>query len=610
MDTMANHTPQARTESCRPWSLRLVLIGGLLFIAAGCTAAEETASDPLPAPSMATGAGGQQMELPDGAPASGGAGGVETGAGAGGAAAGGAPAVGGQPDMSAGGAVPPAEGGSGGGSGGEAGGASTEPPPSPIVLGPKPNVLLIMVDDLNDWAGYLGGNTQARTPNLDALAKQSVAFHRAYANSPSCNPSRASMMLGKYPHSTGLYANQVVGGGGTIDMRATYPDRVTLPQYFSANGYRTFRTGKVFHYFGDWADGGAMKVDVSFQETNNGGAGVQAGASWPFSGINWEYDYIDWHAFEEPYTAFEPYIRASVIENELKKPAGTPFFMAAGFYLPHLPWYYPKSVLDEPALAHIKNVEDVQIPRGVMENDLADLSEPGQTLARTADSKPTSINGGVAYASWHDAITQTGKWKEAVQAYLASIYFVDMQLGRILQALEASPHAKNTIVVLVGDHGWMLGEKNAWSKYKPWEQSVRTHFLIKAPGAPARRVETPVGLVNLYRTLVDLAGLPEKTDLDGRTLRPLLEGPDTNWDHPVVSAHDDWNGGWQTVRDRQYRLIRYFKDGSEELYDHNADPEEWNNLANDPKLKDVKARLGQHLAASKAPLGSWKPATP
>jgi arylsulfatase A-like enzyme len=502
-------------------------------------------------------------------------------------------------------------GGAGGGSSGAAAGAAggSGGGETPIAVDPKPNVLLIMVDDLNDWAGYLGGHPQARTPHLDRLAAQGFAFQHAYASSPSCNPSRAAMMLGKHPNSTGLYSNLLDGMSPTIDMRHHFPDKVTLPQYFQSQGYRTFRSGKVFHYWGDWMDD-EQTVDGSFQEVNNGPNRIDPGPRWPLSGIDWgDEKYIDWGAFDQPYSDFEAYSRASVIEGELQKQHTQPFFVAAGFYLPHLPWYYPKSVLDEPELAHIKNVADVQLPK-VLPNDLDDLGDPARRVAKSADSAAKSLDAAVTYASWHQAITETGKWQEAVQAYLASIYFVDLQIGRILDALEASPHSKNTIVALVGDHGWMLGEKQAWSKYKPWEDAVRTHFIIRVPGVAGRRIDEPIGLVSLYRTLVDLAGLPEKQDLDGRSLRPLLESSSAEWGHAVVSAHDDWNEGWQTVRDNRYRLIRYMKDGSEELYDHETDPEEWTNVASDPSYAQAKSRLGQLIPTTMTALGSWGPATP
>lgn len=476
------------------------------------------------------------------------------------------------------------------------------------------NVLFIMIDDFNDWSGYLKGHPQARTPNLDALAKKSVYFEKAYANSPSCNPSRVSMLTGKHPHSTGVYSNQ------DENFRDLYPNAVTLPQYFTKKGYTTFRAGKIFHFSGDWTTSGE-KIDLSFEKNTWGNDKTSqmdkdAKGNYIFlSGINWgTYGYIDWGAKTNPQEEFGEYGRAQAVINEINvSDRKKPFFMALGFYLPHLPWYFPKSVLDEPALAHIKNVEDVILPEVPNTGkDQDDMGSVGVTLAGTADSHALDENGN-RYKSWHEAITKNGKWKEAVQAYLASIYFMDKQLGRVIKALEASPHADSTIIVLVGDHGWMLGEKNAWSKYKPWEASCRTHFLVKAPGLSPGVIQKPVGLVDVFPTTIDLAGLPEKldamgrADYDGRSLVPLLKNPKLSWDFPVVSAHGDWNGGWQSVRDQQFRYIRYMKENvlEEELYDHSKDPKEWVNLANLSEYNSIKQRLKSYTKSQWTKMGSW-----
>jgi arylsulfatase A-like enzyme len=477
------------------------------------------------------------------------------------------------------------------------------------------NVLLIMIDDFNDWSGYLKGHPQARTPNLDSLAKKSVYFEKAYANSPSCNPSRVAMLSGKHPHSTGVYSNQ------DENFRDVFPNAVTLPQYFNKHGYSTFRAGKIFHFSGDWATTGA-KVDLSF-ETNTWGNDkttemLKDAKGNPIfrSGINWgTYGYIDWGALENPQSDFGEYGRAQAIINEINKPGRSkPFFMGLGFYLPHLPWYFPKSVLDEPALAHIKNIADVQLPELPPNgNDQNDMGKIGITLAGSADSHPLDAAGN-QYKSWHEAITINGKWKEAVQAYLASIYFMDKQLGRVLKTLEASPYRDSTIIVLVGDHGWMLGEKSAWSKYKPWEESVRTHFLINAPGLSPAAIDKPISLIDLFPTTIALAGLPEKLDskgkpdYDGRNLLPLLRNPSREWNYPVVTAHGDWNGGWQSVRNQRYRYIRFMKTGvvlEEELYDHDTDPNEWVNLAGNSALASIKQQLKALTQDTWTPPGSW-----
>lgn len=491
-----------------------------------------------------------------------------------------------------------------------------------ILVGQTPqklNVLMISIDDLNDWTGYLKGHPQVRTPNLDRLMSQSVAFTNAFCNSPSCNPSRASLMLGKHPNSTGFYSNPHPPGLGpttgnkSIDMRAYYPTKQTIPQYFRANGYYTWRTGKIFHYWGDWAKMGDHTNDLSFDVYSWGGAGDINPKTY-LSGIDfgWSFteagkvSYMDWGAIDTPYTAIGEYGRATTTINELKKKQTKPFFMALGFYLPHLPWYYPKSILNLPDLAHIKNVEDVILPK-VKADDFTDISTLGIDIAH-GGGKPKSLDGKILYQNWHDAITKNGKWKEAIQAYIASTYFVDMQIGRVLDALESSEYKNNTIVVLWSDHGWMLGEKEAWNKYKPWEASVKVNFMIKAPGYKPAVVDKTVELLSIYPTLVELAGLPKKDSIDGISLVPLLKNTSLEWNHPVVTSHwdeDGSNGGWQSVRDNRYRYIRYVKTGDEELYDLQNDPEEWNNLIKNPIYQGVKDELSQVAPKTMTPLGTW-----
>ncbi len=485
-----------------------------------------------------------------------------------------------------------------------------------------PNVLFIAIDDMNDWAGYLSGHPQARTPNLDRLAEQGVYFTRAYCNAPSCNPSRASVLLGKHPNSTGFYSNPLPKelapkkGNKSIDLRRFYPDKLTLPQYFSQNGYSTFRVGKIFHYWGDWEDMKVKNRDLSFDvHTYGGGKPIKPDKYLSGIDFSWSFtqegvlSYMDWGAIDAPYEVFGEYSRASIIIKEMKRAHNRPFFAALGFYLPHLPWYYPKRILDDPALSHIRNVEDVLLPQLPDSNDgydIDDLPKIGQKIAH-GGLKPRSVNYERSYRNWHEAITAENKWQEAVQAYLASIYFMDLQLGRVLDALEESAHANNTIIVLWSDHGWMLGQKEAWRKYRPWEESIQSNLIIKAPGFPACAINSPVELLSIWPTLTDLAGLPMKDDLDGRSLLPLIKNPSLVWDYPVITAHLDESGkgGWQSVRTDRFRYIKYLKTGDEELYDHHKDPNEWNNCSNSPSyLADLNS-LAALVPDKMTVLGSW-----
>ena len=477
-----------------------------------------------------------------------------------------------------------------------------------------PNVLFIAVDDMNDWTSYLQGHPQARTPNLDRLAKNSVCFTQAYCNAPSCNPSRASVMLGKHPNSTGFYSNKI--GQTSIDLRKYYPNKLTIPQFFKQHGYSTFRTGKIYHYWGDWSDMKVKQKDLSF-EVHSWGGGKSIEPSTYLCGIDfgWSFtkggklSYMDWGAIDTASSKFGEYGRASIMIKEIKREHSKPFFAALGFYLPHLPWYYPQEILDDPDLVHIRDVADVMLPEVLADppgRDLLDLSDVGVKIA-IGGLRPRSLEGSRTYKNWHDAITGEDKWKEAVQAYLASIYFVDQQLGRVLDALEGSPNGENTIIVFWSDHGWMLGEKEAWRKYRPWEDSVRANFIVKAPGIPAAAIEQPVELLSIWPTLAELSGLPIKEDLDARSLVPLMKNPDMQWDFPVITAHLDesGNGGWQSIRTARYRYIKYLKTGAEELYDHSNDPNEWTNLIGRSRYRAVSEELSELVPEAMTILGSW-----
>jgi arylsulfatase A-like enzyme len=468
----------------------------------------------------------------------------------------------------------------------------------------KPNILFIAVDDLNDWTGFLKGHPQTRTPNMDALAAQSVAFSRAYCNSPSCNPSRSSVLLGKHPHSLGFYRITALDGDqGTIDLRKYWPDKRTLPQYFNDNGYNTYGTGKVFHLFGDWSTTNPQK-DLSFEQYGAGSTNINTGKNIPWQSAIDLGSYKDFGAIDSAHSKFGDYDRASMAINYINKPHDKPFFIACGFYLPHLPWYYPKDILDSAALSGIKNFNGVLLPE-VLKNDLDDLPAIGIQTARNGGTGKAIWNG-TEYAYEHAAFAASGRWKEGVQAYLASIYFIDLQLGRVLKALNNSPYKDNTIVVLWSDHGWMLGQKEGWEKFKPWEPSVRVPFLIKAPGVNPSVVDNPVELLSIFPTLIDLTGIPKKEGLDGVSLMPLLKNPTMNWDYPIITANQESSGGWQTVRTKQYRYIRYMKNGEEELYDHTTDSLEWYNIALNPKMAKVKEEMNSYLPKEWTPLGSWK----
>jgi arylsulfatase A-like enzyme len=237
-------------------------------------------------------------------------------------------------------------------------------------------------------------------------------------------------------------------------------------------------------------------------------------------------------------------------------------------------------------------IDSIELP-ALLENDLDDVPPRGVELAH---------RGG----NYHEHVLAADQWREAVQGYLASIAYADMLVGRLLDALDASPHADDTIVILWSDHGWQLGEKEHWRKFALWENLARVVFMVKAPaGTPGLPQGTPSGarsrrtvsLLDIFPTLVSLTGIPMKAGLDGRDLTPLLADPEAGWDRPVITT---FGYGEYSIRNERYRYIRYI-DGGEELYDHQADPEEWTNLAGDPEYASIVALMSGYVPADPAP---------
>ncbi len=431
----------------------------------------------------------------------------------------------------------------------------------------RPNILLIAIDDLNDWVGCLHGHPQAATPNIDALAGRSVLFTNAHCQAPICNPSRTSLLTGLRPSTTGVYLNNV-WFRNTSRNRA----RVTMPEYFRQHGYRTLTAGKIFH---------GSKVDAASFET----VGPRPGQRLPIDrqvieDIPSKSKLWDFGPQEYPDDQFADAIVASWAVERLQEPSERPFFMAVGFYRPHVPLYAPRRWFDSLPLG------SVQLPP-VLAEDRSDL--PAAALALTANPTPPP----------HRWFVETGRWAAAVQAYHAAVRFTDEQVGRVLSALQAGPHAGDTIVVLLSDHGFHLGEKQRWAKQSLWERSTRVPLMVHVPANPVngQTCEAPVELLSVFPTLVELAGLPALDALEGAGLGPLLDDPRSEWDRPAITTYQPNN---HAVRSRHYRYIRY-ADGSEELYDHRNDPHEWHNLADRPELAAIKAEHARWIPQFNAP---------
>ncbi|QDU88899.1 Choline-sulfatase [Pirellulimonas nuda] len=450
----------------------------------------------------------------------------------------------------------------------------------------RPNVLFIAVDDLNDWVGFLDGHPQVKTPNMDRLARRGVVFLSAHCAAPLCCPSRAAVFSGQQPFHTGVYDNQQ-------QIRKLRPKLTLLPEYFHAHGYRTLGAGKLMHReFRDLYDAAFFTEQRWSPYHSKEPLSAPLSSRLPLRPLNGmpndrerlqpgRFSSFDWGAVDVHDEAMGDGKIANWSAEQLRDGAATktPFFLATGFYRPHIPLYAPRKYFDMYPAAQ------TTVPQ-VPSNDLDDLGTEAVSLAHSIDT-----------AGLHQSVLRHGQWKQAVAAYLACISFVDAQIGELLDALDESPHAENTLVVLWSDHGWHLGEKEHWGKTTGWERSTRVPLVIVPPKrdaglyATGGRCEETVGLIDLYPTLIQMCGLDPKPGLDGVSLVPQLLRPETRTNRVVITTV---NKGVYSARDLRWRLIRY-SDGSCELYDHQSDTQEWNNLADNERYTAVKQRLMRSL---------------
>jgi len=421
----------------------------------------------------------------------------------------------------------------------------------------KPDVLFIAVDDLNDWTSYLGGHPQTKTPNIDRLVARGTAFTNSHCAAPACNPSRAALMSGMRPWQTGIYTN----GDPAQDV---LKDVVTINRHFLANGYHTLGGGKIFHNYNaegrtdSWTKWEGLFSSIAEHEENMTGLGR---------------GHFDWGPVNAKPSDMGDYKATDWAIDHLKNaPTDKPLFLALGYIKPHLPWYVPKEYFDRFPLA------DIKLPV-TKEHDLDDVPPAGRRMAGPEGD--------------HAAVLKGDQWKKGVQAYLATISFLDDQVGRLLDGLDQSPRKDKTIIVWWTDHGWHLGEKEHWRKFALWEEATRTSMAIVAPGVSkaGSKTDAPVDYTNIYPTLCELTGLAVPEHVKGASLMPLLKDPAAKWDGAAVCTHGKGN---HAVRDAQWRYIRY-ADGSEELYDHSKDPYEWTNLASEVGMSDIKTKLGAVL---------------
>lgn len=520
----------------------------------------------------------------------------------------------------------------------------------------KPNVLLIILDDLNDYQGVFGGHPQAKTPNIDRLGQSGVLFKNAHTNVPVCQPSRNSLFTGMYPHNSRDF------GWTPHFKQVVLKNHKTMIEVFKENGYETYGTGKLLHknirkYWTEWGvpeginygphaysgvDENGKRimghssvpepfrsinvVDGSFASfadtpviTNEAGTTIETG--WTFG--RKPYRYVN----DNDRDLLPDEQHAIWASNKLKeleaRKSKAPFFMGVGFVNPHTPLYAPQKYFD------MFPLDEIQLP-DLEENDVEDTF-----YASVYDQTEM----GIAYYRKLKQSYPNGDegLKRFLQAYLACVAFVDDQVGILLDGLENSEYSNNTVVILTSDHGWQMGEKDYLYKNSPWEESTRIPFIIRAPqiSIPNSTVEHPVSLIDIFPTLKDVCGFEAITkrdgtpfELDGFSLKPFLENSNTKkWkgpngaltvlgariNKPIEGLAVSTNPGalWHieikkdldpeyikeqnfTYRTKDWRYILY-SNGTEELYNHTNDSFERINLALDENYNEVKASLNQEM---------------
>lgn len=467
----------------------------------------------------------------------------------------------------------------------------------------RPNVLFIIVDDLRPELGCYG-TPMIQSPHIDALAQVGTLFNRAYCQQAVCGPSRTSFLTGLRPDTTGIYDLQT-------HFRLHHPDTVTLPQYFKQHGYHTQSLGKVFHDLLDdprswsvrsWApedrmygkaenqaalakrqkelqaEGKLLQIEsIQRDPKTNEVLKVNSKGSVRAIGPSWEAPDVSDHELRDGKLADK------AIEV-LGQPRKEPFFLAVGFYRPHLPFVAPKKYFDLYQAKNLPLARQSNPPQGAPKIALTNLEEL-RTYSDIPKSGPISEE----------------KARELIRGYDAAVSYVDAQIGRLLAELDRLHLRDNTIIVFCGDHGWHLGEHDLWGKQTNFEVAARTPLIISVPGQARRGVksESLVELVDIYPTLVELCRLPMPSKLDGTSFAPVLDDPQRPFKKAAFSQYRRGEVMGRSMRTDRYRYTEWAKPGSAplgaELYDHTNDPGENVNLAGQVKFKDLTASLSRQL---------------
>ncbi|MEX2569512.1 MAG: sulfatase [Cyclobacteriaceae bacterium] len=465
----------------------------------------------------------------------------------------------------------------------------------------KQNILFIAVDDMNDWAGFLSGHTgmKIHTPNIDRLAASSMVFTNAHTPAPACAPTRAAILTGVH-HARSGPQNVHWGDGPKWREFDALKEVMTLEQFFKKNGYKTLGAGKIYHSQAPpWTPTSQVEpanwdfyypspfISHPYQirapeeiiypedvdnENRPGGNGWWTWGAIPVSDEKMaDYHVADWANYQ------------------LSQRHDKPFFLAVGMWKPHDPWEVPQKYFD------MYPLENIVLPER-KKDDLEDAFDHGRRWIM----------------KW---VLENNQWEKIIQSYAASITFSDTMVGRVLDAFEKSVHADNTIVVLWSDHGMHMGEKDNIEKFTLWERSTRVPLLISVPGMAlgGAQCEQPVSLMDLYPTLADLTGFEPPSHLDGKSLVPQIKDPKAATS-PVITSYKFGNPKQpgitgHAVRSMKYRYIYYPEINLEELYDHEHDPNEWDNIA---YKKETMPIIEEHrnVLLEMLPQMVWKEGSP
>ncbi len=440
----------------------------------------------------------------------------------------------------------------------------------------QPNVLFITVDDLNDWLGISQAHPLIKTPNLDRFFETAVYFNNAHCATPICQASRNAMLTGLAPSTTGWYSNYNQKTYNESNKISNVPH---LSEWMRKNGYYTMAAGKIYHrgisdikrdslwdeYVSvdewhwekpDYFEQNGVGYDKRFQPfPENGGKilselGIKSGFSLCGGPAPLE-ELPDGKMHDE-------FITDWAIEK-LKESRDQPFYLAIGYHRPHVPYTAPAKYFD------LYPIEKIELPK-IPGDEFTDVPVVAKAMAL-----------GLIPGGDHAAVMKLGDqyWKELIQAYLACISFVDDQIGRLLSELKKNGLDENTIVILVSDHGQNLGEKKNWRKMCLWEESTKVPMAFRIPGITnGAQNSSPASLLDVYPTLMDLTGQMKPDHLMGKSLISIIKNPDEMSEEPVITT---WLYKNHSVRSEKYRYTMY-RDGSEEFFDHEKDPQEHINL--------------------------------